>query len=795
MPVIQCNPLTTDDVNYVGNPDSCIPLTFNEKLTAVLNKIVTYLKNRLFGIVSNSLVVTAVNNNCDKYQRIELVPSTNAGNILTLGTDGYPFVPTSSGNTANNGLTKTLSNIQLGGPLIKDTLIDPSVFTLTIQNDVGIGIVPFGAAGTRPRLSVSRSVIPNNEAGNFASLSALEYSNSGEVSNGTTYAAVAGTFGFNPSASRTLLPNTHYSGLMGIVSTASDFSILDGMLSGVSAIGVFSSQTVGAFGTHGKLSKYAGFRARAPLQDAFNSTKEFGGINDVYGLYVEQLRLGDLSSRIDRSWGVYQVGTSDQNFFAGNILADKLKTTSVPPVTTGIRKMVVSDENGLLSSGGVTGFAVTGNTRTSEFGAMEFFPTLTLANASAVAGETVLIYNDTVENLTVKAGVNYQGVGVHSVGNLTGNFLTDGNSCFISNLTFLNLTLTGFTEIDCSNVQFDGVHNLSTNASVNNAVFIGGSGRSLTCNTVSKLSNCLIYCVSELVDNINVTNCRFIDKSANVPGIYFVTINNTSGGSANNFQLIFSNNYIESENNQGLYLITRAGIDIRSVVSNNTIKTKTQTGALVHLGGVNENESGTFFSNNTITNLGPNSALILYNVSSDLVEPAKNLTHNNIVGNNSYSVSGPAIQSILCGMKNCHGYSENSFGILIDSQEEKSSEIRLIDCTGESKTSNGLRALRDIYVVGGTYISGKDAVDGNPIYISNTSQNSVTPNYYFIAGVKTLAYNTSAYAIVSPVAINAKIVGCIFLNERVPLGTPVEGIDTTNITPEPTLTDAYGNII
>jgi hypothetical protein len=599
MPVIQCNPLTTDDVNYVGNSDSCIPLTFNEKLTAVLNKIVTYLKNRLFGIVSDSLVVTAVNNNCNKYQRIELVPSTNAGNILTLGTDGYPFVPSSSTPQTPiivNNIEKTV-NIDSTGIL---------GHTLTAN------VVLAGAPG-------------------FADNEIIE------------------------------LP---------------------------------------------------------------------GGA----GLYVAPF-----------------------------------------PIPTG--------------------FAVSGNTRSSKLGNIEFFNTLTLANNSAVSGETVIIYKDTVENLTLKAGVNYEGFGVHSVGNLTGNFLVDGNSCFISNLTFSNLTLTGFTEIDCSNVQFDGVHSLSTNSSVNNAVFIGGSGRSLTCNTVSKLSNCLIYCVSVFVDNINVTNCRFIDKSANVPGIYFVTINNTSGGFANNFQLIFSNNYIESENNQGLYLITRAGIDIRSVVSNNTIKTKTQTGALVHIGGINENESGTFFSNNTITNLGPNSALILYNVSSELVEPAKNLTHNNIVGNNAYSVSGPAIQSILCGMKNCHGYSENSFGILIDSQEEKSSEIRLIDCTGESKTSNGLRALRDIYVVGGTYISGKDAVDGNPIYISNTSQNSVTPNYYFIAGVKTLAYNTSAYAIVSPVAINAKIVGCIFLNERVPLGIPVEGIDTTNITPEPTLTDAYGNII
>jgi hypothetical protein len=341
--------------------------------------------------------------------------------------------------------------------------------------------------------------------------------------------------------------------------------------------------------------------------------------------------------------------------------------------------------------------------------------------------------------------------------------------------------LTGFTEIDCSNVQFDGVHSLSTNSSVNNAVFIGGSGKSLTCNTVSKLSNCMVYCFSIFKDNINVTNCRFIDKGANVPSEYFVEINNTTGGVSNNIQLIFSHNYIESENNKGLYLITRGGTDIRSVVSNNTIKTNAETAAFVHIGGITQNESGTLFSNNTISNFGPTSALVLYNVSTVLSEPAKNLSHNSIVGNNAYSVSGAAILSVLCGMKDCHGYSENSYGIIID-------------CTGESKGSNGLRALRDIYIVGGTYISSKDASDGNPIFISNTAQNSVVNNYYFIAGVKTLAYNASANSIKANVALSAKITRCIFLNERVPLGTAVLGIDTANITLAAITTDAFGNI-
>ena len=845
----------TNCISLDNTSDACIPLVQNSNLTVAINNIKSYIKSTFTRLTAfdASVQVVQTDDACDDKARIGVridpnvtnklllnpaglfvapatvvnpgdiailiqdtntidlvgngttatplsanlrIDSVTAGNTLTQGVNGA-YVPTPAVITSNNGLTKTVNNIQLGGPLIKDTLIDSSAFKLSIQNDVGIGIVPSGAAGARPRLSVSRNVIPNNEGANYASTSALEFIHSGEISSSTLYGGLGGLFGFGPAASRTLLPNTHYSGLIGTVATQTDFAILGGMLSSVSAVSVFLSQTVGAFGTHGKLSKYAGFRVATPNQDASNPTKEFGGIEDVYGLYIEDLRVS-LNTKIDRSWGVYQVGASDHNFFAANIFADKLKTISVPPVTTGTRKMVVSDQNGLLSSGAVTGFAVTGNTRTSEFGSMEFFSTLTLANASAVAGETVLIYNNTVENLTVKAGVNYQGIGVHSVGNLTGNFVADGNSCFISNLTFLNLNLTGFTEIDCSNVQFDGVHSISTNASVNNAVFIGGSGRSLSCNTVSKLSNCMVYCSSTFVDNINVTNCRFIDKSANVPSSYFVEINNTTGGSANNYQLIFSHNYIESENNQGLYLITRAGTDIRSIVSNNTIKTNTKTAAYVHIGGIIQNEAGTLFSNNTISNYGPDAALVLVNVSTTLSEPARNLSHNSIVGNNAYSVSGAGIQSILCGMKNCHGYSENSFGILIDSQEQKSSEVRLIDCTGESKASNGLRALRDIYIIGGTYISSKNASDGNPIYISNISQNSVVTNLYFIAGVKTLAYNTLAYGIVSAVALTVKISGCIFSNERIAFGTPVLGVHDIgsggNITFATVTIDAYGNI-
>ena len=57
------------------------------------------------------------------------VISTDADNALVAGTDGALLSPTT---TANNGLTKTSNNIQLGGDLIADTTINQQQSSLTI---------------------------------------------------------------------------------------------------------------------------------------------------------------------------------------------------------------------------------------------------------------------------------------------------------------------------------------------------------------------------------------------------------------------------------------------------------------------------------------------------------------------------------------------------------------------------------------------------------------------------------------------------------------------------------------
>lgn len=103
-PEIVCPPLPTyledptidsSDIQYLGNTDNCVPVTKFSTITLAISNIVNFIKSKLFNITSTSLVVTNPTNNlCNKVLNIEVVPSIEAGNILRLGTDNKPYVPT-----------------------------------------------------------------------------------------------------------------------------------------------------------------------------------------------------------------------------------------------------------------------------------------------------------------------------------------------------------------------------------------------------------------------------------------------------------------------------------------------------------------------------------------------------------------------------------------------------------------------------------------------------------------------------------------------------------------------------
>lgn len=130
-----CEPPTTSDIKYVGGVDVCTTVENNSTLTTVLLKIISFIKNRLFSVISSSLVVSNVPNNCNKYQRIELVPSSDPGNTLIIGTDGKPYSSGGSSVILNNGqcisFTATVvDNVTVYTPVLDIACIAAQVCTL-----------------------------------------------------------------------------------------------------------------------------------------------------------------------------------------------------------------------------------------------------------------------------------------------------------------------------------------------------------------------------------------------------------------------------------------------------------------------------------------------------------------------------------------------------------------------------------------------------------------------------------------------------------------------------------------
>ena len=445
-----------------------------------------------------------------------------------------------------------------------------------------------------------------------------------------------------------------------------------------------------------------------------------------------------------------------------------------------------------------TTFAVTGNTRTSHIGGLQFFTTLTLANAAAVAGETVLIYNDTLEDLNVKTGVSYQGVGKHSVGNINVLDVNVSNSTnYISHLkanAFTGIAVN--VKVFLSDVTITDTSLISSDVKVSGGVFLL-PGKNLTINLAGKLSHAFIEGVVDVIDNGTLTNSVVEDKSV-ASALYAVYVNNTSGSS--NTTATVSNCHITSVNNLACGAITVGAFGNTCIVSNNTIRSVNNTALIVH-GSTPSTATGKFIvSGNTCSNSGANTlpALLLYQITAPIVDTTQNIIDYFVTNNTGFSINGPGIKSVLGNMKGCSGYSVNSYGIFVDSQENKGNQMCIVDCIGESQYSNGIRATRDIQISGGTYISRLNTASGHPIFISDSSQNGTpAPNLYYVVGVTTIARHPDAWAIQSNVPITAKIAGCKFLNERV--SSPVKAVNFVPsvgalITPVPVTIDVYGNI-
>lgn len=131
-----CN-CTTNDIIYKGANDTCTGVTYGEHLTDVIYTLSTFAKNRLYSILpSASIAVTPALTTCNKSARLDAVISPDAGNSLSIHSNGlYANV---SGTTADITVndTDSIDLTYTGGLLTAD--VDISAISdniISIQSD------------------------------------------------------------------------------------------------------------------------------------------------------------------------------------------------------------------------------------------------------------------------------------------------------------------------------------------------------------------------------------------------------------------------------------------------------------------------------------------------------------------------------------------------------------------------------------------------------------------------------------------------------------------------------------
>lgn len=429
-----------------------------------------------------------------------------------------------------------------------------------------------------------------------------------------------------------------------------------------------------------------------------------------------------------------------------------------------------------------TGFAVTGNSRLSAFGSMEWFTTLTLANASAASGESVLIYNDTSENLTAKNGVNYFGIGRKSIVNLSCSSV----SINISNILVTGtLTCTGSTYCEATNVTVLGASSIAGNSRWIGGTFLSDSTTLVIAGfaQVSRIYSEKRVGISESA-RLNDFNISYLD-STNQAALNISTT--TSGTCTVSNGKVYAPSILSSSPGAifGISLGSDANLTISNVVSETT-----EADAFYLQCGTEQNNSTLIASGLTGKSINKSGATF---ASSQALNGTVNIS-NVLVSNSAfYSTNSVGIISINGNLKGVKAYSENgTSAIQIGGSENPGFNLNVIDCIGEAKGGFGIALYRDVYITGGTYISRLNTSTGNPINI-NSAAATIDPSgtrNYFISGVKTIAINTAALAIKGAAGVILRADGNSFLNTN--LATNVPGIDPL-ITLRAVSIDAYGN--
>lgn len=453
-------------------------------------------------------------------------------------------------------------------------------------------------------------------------------------------------------------------------------------------------------------------------------------------------------------------------------------------------KFLTITENGCGHVLAPTGFAVTGTDRKSAFGPQEWFATLTAANTSAISGETVLIYNDTTENLTLKNGVNYKGHGVKKINNLVVNagspYKGSISDLDIQGTVIINSSsASNRTQVHATNVIVRG--NFTAEGFSD---WFGGEFKDDT-TIITILDDATVNNIYAerrfIIDNSGkLRNSTIIDRSETLlaNGLIYASISTDELDHA-----AIINCHIESDINIGIFAqsLKYPGV----LVTGNTVITKSNKGIYYHCGFQNTKSSGLCTGNNVESNSG----IALEVVKAGSFEDDFSVVNNYafVVDNIARSKSNLGIHSIGASLMGCKAFSEDVSAIRVAGSDFSYINVTLEECIAKSINDVALSATRNIRVVGGTYTSLRYDADGSPILLGSLNV-TVPQEHYVIAGAKLISAFPGAYKIrrtaITALPITIRDSGNHFICFN---GTSsVAGIDPTIIR-LPILFDSNGN--
>ena len=262
--------------------------------------------------------------------------SAVVGNIITLQPDGL-YVSAATANTYDNGLTEALGNVQLGGPLIQNTLISDYDFNLNLQtktlqvgNQITTGFnQPAGYTNDEGRKVTFKNRGRYYGGGESMALMYADYilNDAADVTTSSfgAYAVNTGVLAhFKDTV--TFTKDTQIAGFgAGVgIGTENTANVDTGNPLAAVRTNVFliRGSAVGETDTtsQGFVSQVASFYAGIPSKGtASDPDNQLPDINNYYGLYIDDPALGSISAKIGNAYGVYQVGGTMLNRFFGDV--------------------------------------------------------------------------------------------------------------------------------------------------------------------------------------------------------------------------------------------------------------------------------------------------------------------------------------------------------------------------------------------------------------------------------------------------------------------------------------------